>query len=322
MLGIKKNPYIMKSYKSFTEQELNEKKWYWLLAVGGLVLGNMFFSRIETKKPKPTETVITLTPKEVLEEEKEINNEWIEEGRKDVIKKVKDGKLPNKDSLLYYIENCEIVLMPQLFKESHMLKNSIAGYLFLDGDDYIIINDTVNSGVFWYEYKVMAIRHEFYHLIDYHRLLENKPEIEINKNITPKEYEDILSDILGDSITSLDSYKPLDDKHKKYLSSETEIYSRYNNFKSFLYEYGYISSPSQDITRELWNSIFNGKFSQHYYDNCKSKDLCKKYTNRKEDIMFINSDFFDILPFIKKAKLKELNKLAYIPDNEKTKNLA
>ena len=292
----------MKNYNNYINS-LNEKvKWYWWLLLGSFAL-NQYTNYISKNNKEMFNS---------LKNEKEIYFDWIETAKGKVINKINNSNIKNRKTIIDKIKNCKIVDIPNKM-DNDEFENTAAFYTNYDNIDYVVLNHIIDSVS--YQEKIKAITHELFHLVDHHRIIENKPNIEINKNISKEEYaytffliigfnlddyeEDSLDDILDDFYENVTTNKKI-----KYLSDEAEIYARFNNLKLYLFEHGYISSPNDDISYSVWKSIFNGNLFNSLSD--------------KEKKLFINYDFIDILPFIKDSKLSELNKLAYLDKKTNT----
>ncbi len=296
--------------ENFNEYELiNEAKWHWWLLLGALSL-NSIFKPYDKYKEWSTKSDI----KNLFEKSKRIDYyDIIESAKKKVKNKVlKDETLKNKESILSKIDSIQIIETPQGAGLS-----SNPGYLNYNEDglslEYIIINKKTLDSL-PPSYKEMAITHELFHLVDFHRLLQNKPNLNV-KRLSESEWYSIAMNILNTDSTISKKYALQNhtffDKYDKvkvnYLTNNKEIYARLNNFKLFLTKVGELKNPNQDISDKLWEDIYNGKFISRISD----KSLIKE---------FYLSDYLEILPFIKDSEISEVNKLAYI-SKEKIKNI-
>jgi hypothetical protein len=88
---------------------------------------------------------------------------------------------------------------------------------------------------------------------------------------------------------------PMQREYLNYLSDPSEIYSRMNSFKMFLYRNKIINTPNDDVTELIIAELMTGKI----YNNLDEK--------RKKE--FVNSDFMDIIVFLDLNKRNsDLNK--------------
>ena len=301
----------MKYLVEYNKYEVvNESKWNWLILFGGLVLGNMIYKNFDfyIGSKKFNNVVDKLNAKESI-----FSSPIVDDAKKDVIKKILgDDNIKNQEDLIDKIKKCKVIKTPREL----MSDGVVATYTYWEGVDYVMINDDVYNKTNYLlfqknsdDVKLNCIRHELFHLIDQHKLLNEKPNIQIDTNISIKQMSKDMCYIFNkpEMIGKTDFFTKSD---IEYLGGEKEIYARFNNLKYFLYKYGYIKTPSSDITKELWDDILSGLFVKKLKDDGK----------RTEFDEFCDSDFIEMLPFIKKSKLSELNKLAYIPI--KSENIA
>lgn len=78
-----------------------------------------------------------------------------------------------------------------------------------------------------------------------------------------------------------------------YLNSPSEVYSRLNNLKMFLYKHKFLKSSSDDVTQEILYKLITGEFYSTLDEKSKQE--------------FRNSDFMEILILIDKKQFKNIN---------------
>jgi len=284
----------MKNYNNYVDS-LNEKiKWYWWFLLGSIALNQYF---------KYKNTQYTSSFKN-LKYEKNLTYEWIDIARNKVKDKVKKSNIENKDFILQKIDSCKIIKLPNKLKNvENKLSNVEGAYTRYDGIDYVFIDKLITDND---DNKIRTLTHELFHLVDHYRKKEELSKIKINKNLSEYDYSYILFEILDnhmEGISKKDLKKTFDDmdfndEYLEYVSGDDEIYARLNNLKIYLYDNSYIKSPNDNIPEYIFKSFFNGRFFKHLNDDEKK--------------IFINSDFLEILPFLKNTNLKDLNKIAYL----------
>lgn len=98
---------------------------------------------------------------------------------------------------------------------------------------------------------------------------------------------------------------PYSQERIKYLNDPSEIFSRLNSFKIFLFKNKILKSPNEEITDLLLLEIYTGKL---YYS-----------LSEKAKIEFANSDFMEILIFVDFEKFHKINQ--YVNQIKKSKNI-
>jgi len=294
----------MKNYNNYINS-LNEKmKWYWWLMIGSLAINQ--YSKYSAKYRQDI-----LNTFNNLKNEKIVKFDWIDIAKQKVISKVENSDIKNKKLIIDKINKCKIIEMPEILKDYSILKNTEASYIKQENDnnDYILLSHVLEKETI--ASKIKTITHELFHLVDHHRLIENKPDIKINKNISTYDYSHIFFTIIGKDLNGIKKSVLkkvfgdfIDADRIKYLSSESEVYARYNNLKIYLYEQNIINSPNDDIPKKTWDSFYTGEF----FNNL----------SEEEQKTFVYNDFVSILPFLKNSDLKELNKLAFLDTKTNT----
>jgi len=275
----------MKNFKNFNvmnESKWYESKWTWWLMFGGIIV-NIWLK----KNTKFTTTEL----KEMFKVESVIHYDWVQDAKDKVIDKIKNNDFKNKDIIIDKINKCKIIEFPEKMKSQY--KTTEGAYINLETDFILMQHLNQRSDLD----KLNTLTHELFHLVDHYRLMENKPNIKINRNYSSAEYSELYANMLGLEYSDDMDFDDLD--YIEYLSTDEEIYARFNNLKLFLTKINFISNPNDDIPDYLWKSFFNGKF----YDYLKTKEI-------KDE--FLNSDFILILPFLKDSKLENLNKIAFL----------
>jgi len=148
-----------------------------------------------------------------------------------------------------------------------------------------------------------SIIHELSHAIE--TVVEVDPKIldMFNFNYTFNQ-QNTLFKLLTDFEYEL--RKSIDRNVINYLNNPSEVYSRMNNLKMFLFKNKILKSVNGDITELTLMMLITGRI----YKNLDEKN--------KE--LFRNSDFMDILMFIDIKKFPDINK--YVQGFIKTNNLA
>lgn len=198
-----------------------------------------------------------------LDELDDVDNlDKIDDYKYSVIDKIQNSKIiTNKEDLINRVNNISYKYHDDVSILSNLSDNTIMAYFYdkVYDIDYIIVKDTL------YTYNKESITHELNHLVDTHK--------EVNIEISPRslirdyhrseyiefyeswyqknEYDDqelyISEDdiILGDIIYNIISSNPT------YYLSDSEIYARLSNMKTFMIDKGALSDINEPLTEEL-----------------------------------------------------------------------
>jgi len=235
-----------------------------------------------------------------------LNRHNINNAIDDVKKKVQsDSKITNKqeifniiDSTLYLYDKKDVI-SKKLYKLASKPggKTSCFVIFLQDGEG----NDTKRPLIMLEkDAPLISIRHELYHIVNRYM----KQDIEdITKmfdfKIPYKEYNKRYNTLTGYEYT----ISPLKKEYFDYMDA-SEIYSRLNNLKHFLYEYNYIKSPNDTIPEDVFLRLFTG-------------DVYKSLS-KKDRLKFRKSDFMDILLFLDLRKMKMMDQ--YVMNTTQNKN--
>lgn len=292
----------MEKIKRFEDFEKIDEKWKWWITAG--IATNLLYNVFLTKPQTERERI-----KQAFEEAPVIDEPRLIRLAKNKVKeKVLSSDLENKDSIIKAIDNIKIIETPDIMKNSDD-RGADPGYLdardmFLN-NEYIIIN-TKEIEHLGDQFKLTALTHELFHLVDAHKADRQKPNIVVDSTISERDFKSIFSDILNVNSDKRDKMLKADffhGKYKKVLQYRTcskEIYARINNLKLFLFDIGKIKNPNESISSEIWKQIYNGTLASSL--------------NSRQYERFYKSDFVEVLPFLRKANLDEINKLAYNPN--------
>lgn len=88
--------------------------------------------------------------------------------------------------------------------------------------------------------------------------------------------------------------RPFDKNYIDYLKQPSEVYSRMNSFKMFLYKNKIFKTPNDEITNHFLYDLMTGKIYNSLSDDKKTE--------------FTDSDFFDLIIFIDLKKFQDVNK--------------
>lgn len=225
------------------------------------------------------------------------NDKIVKEALDDVKNKVKeDNRIINKEEVLMQLDSVSIVRKKSdkisrqmyLIANSGAVGNTSSFALTLSKKKYghdcniIFLNDDADYN---------EIVHELSHIVNQYMKKSEDFNITIpfdfNRNYF-KQIEYCMNITNGDAEIGSENEKIIE-----YLSSESEIYSRLSSLKYFLYKRGYIKTPNDNIPKQLFRILMNGKL----YEKLSEKD--------KE--IFIKSDFIEILIFVDIDKIDFIN---------------
>lgn len=179
----------------------------------------------------------------------------IDEYKYSVIDKIQNSKIiTNKEDLINRVNNASYKYHDDVSILSNLSDNTIMSYFYdkVYDIDYIIVKDTL------YTYNKESITHELNHLVDTHK--------EVSVEISPRSlikdhhrseyiefyekwyqknecYNDDI--ILGDIIYNIISSNPT------YYLSDSEIYARLSNMKTFMIDKGALLDINEPLTEEL-----------------------------------------------------------------------
>jgi len=226
----------------------------------------------------------------VLNPEKHDINKAIDEVKKKV---TNDPKITNKQEIFNIIDST-LYLYDKKDKFSNALYSSTnrndgktkCFVMFLKDKDG---NDTRRPLIMLEkDAPLSSIRHELYHIVERYMKKDIKDILNMFDFTTNyKEYNRRYG-VLTNFEYRID---PLPKEYFDYVTNPSEIYTRLNNLKHFLYEYNYIKSPNDTIPKEVFLKLFTG-------------ELYKELPNEEEKKIFRESDFMHILLFMDLVKLR------------------
>lgn len=215
-----------------------------------------------------------------------------------------DNKITNKKDVIKAIDSTLFLFNKKDFVSRELYRQAGEGglnpscfALFLDDSTsypIIVLSNDADYG---------DIQHELYHVVEWAMKFDIKNIANMfDFNRSPKEQNELYG-----YLTKF-QYKLTRFANKKeieYLKDPSEIYSRLNNLKLFLFKYGFIKSPNQELGKDLFELLYTGEV----YKNLPDDKVREK---------FRKSDFMQILIFIK--SFNQVNKYAQM--NTKIKNYA
>jgi len=218
----------------------------------------------------------------------------------DVKNKVsKDNRIKNKQELIDKLNSVVFIVNKNnkskiLFDEIKRRNNNrdnLGFTFYIKNKPFIGLNKFDNK----------IIRHELFHIVDDFMIKSNNNinkdiikmfDFNMNYNEYSKNFEKIVN---YEYRMKLSINKEL---IKKYLLTPSEIFVRLNTLKFWLLNNGYIKDIGQKIPNDVMIKLLNG-------------EIFKNIKTHQEKLDFMNSDFMEIIIFIKNDKIKDINDFVY-----------
>jgi len=225
---------------------------------------------------------------------------------------INNDNLINKDEILTAIDSVLI-----LFNKKDKISNALLSSSTKKSKDNQLYGLTM-----WFndlEYPIIMISkidqsviiHELNHVVDYYSDLDisKLPEL-FDFDISDDEQKRRFVKIFGITPNMKNrTYRELpyliNNSMKEYLKEPTELNVRLKHLKLFLYEQGYLNTPTDNLTHDIMMGLYNGEIYNNLDKNGKFK--------------FLRSDMLQILPFLKVYKYKDIDKYADIMINKEKK---
>lgn len=224
-----------------------------------------------------------------------VNNSDIKNAINIVKKKIRtNNEVTNKKDVINAIDNTYF-LIDKGDKISREMFKQASKESKIDPKCFVVFFTNMNPIVFLSrDADITDITHELNHIVEKYM---KKNILNINRffnfNYSFKEYSTIYKLLTNGNFLLT---KEFDKDTLNYLKQPSEIYSRLDNLKHFLYKNNFINTPNKNIDKNLTIKLFTGQI----YNNLPNDDLKRE---------FVNSDFIQILIFFDIKKYPELNKL-------------